>query len=83
MNSMFMSKQIRLHQWCNGLCASLIDCGFNIWSDQTKDCKLAICCFSAKLAVLRSISKYWFAWNQDNVSEVEQHVYPLTVVSVS
>jgi hypothetical protein len=31
--------------------------------------KICICCFSAKHAVLRSKSKEWLAWNQNNVSE--------------
>jgi hypothetical protein len=36
---------------------------------KTKDYKIGICCFSAKNATLRSKSKDWLAWNQDNVSE--------------
>ena len=46
------------------------------------DYKIGICCFSAKHAVLRSKIKYGFARNQNNVSRVERHVYPRTVVSV-
>ena len=41
------------------------------------------CCFSAKHAELRIKSKDWLARNHDNVSRVERHVYPRTVVSVS
>jgi hypothetical protein len=37
---------------------------------QTKDYNIGICCFSAKLAVLRSKNKDWFARNQDNVFEI-------------
>jgi hypothetical protein len=36
---------------------------------QTKDCKISICCFSAKHAALRRKNKDWLAQNQDNVSE--------------
>jgi hypothetical protein len=36
-----------------------------------------------KYAALRSKSKEWLAQNQNNVSRVERHVYPWTVVSVS
>ena len=37
--------------------------------DRTKDYKIGICWFSARYAALRSKSKYWLAWNQNNVSE--------------
>jgi hypothetical protein len=36
---------------------------------QTKDYKIGICCFFAKYAALRSMSKDWLARNQNNVSE--------------
>jgi hypothetical protein len=36
---------------------------------QTKGHETGICCFSAKDAALRRKSKYWLAWNQDNISE--------------
>ena len=49
--------------------SSAVDCGFKPWSGQTKDYKIGICCFSAKLPALRRKSKDWLAWNQDNVSE--------------
>ena len=48
---------------------SAVDCGFKPRSGQTKDCKIGICCFSAKHVALRRKSKYWLAWNQDNVSK--------------
>jgi hypothetical protein len=51
------------------LALSTIDRGLEPRSGQTKDYKLGICCFSAKHAALRSKSKCWLAWNQDNVSE--------------
>ena len=38
-------------------------------SDQTKDYKMCMCCFSAKHEALRRKSKYWLARNQDNVVE--------------
>ena len=51
------------------LASSVIDHGFEPRSDQTKDYKIDICCFSAKHAALRRKSKDWLTWNQDNVSE--------------
>ena len=43
--------------------------GFEPRSDQTKDYKIGICCFSTKHAALRRNSKVWLARNQANVSE--------------
>ena len=65
------------------LTSSAGDHGFEPQSGQTKDYKIGICCSSAKHTSLRSKSKDWLAWNQNNVSRVERHVYPWTVVSVS
>ena len=38
-------------------------------SDQTKEYKLGICCFSVKHIAFRRKSKYWLAQNQDSMSE--------------
>jgi hypothetical protein len=56
---------------CSMLASSAVDHGFEIWSGQTKDDKMGICCFSAKHAALtlRRKSKDWLARNQNNVSE--------------
>ena len=62
------------------LASSAIDCEFELRSDQTKDYKIGISCFSAKHAALSRKSKDWLARNQNNV---ERHVYPRTVVSES
>ena len=51
------------------LASSAIDRGFEPRTDQTKDFKIGICCFSAKHAALRRKSKDWLARNQNNVSE--------------
>ena len=51
------------------LASSAVDRGFEPWSGQIKDYKIAICCFSAKHAALRRKGKDWLDWNQDNVSE--------------
>ena len=51
------------------LASSAVDRGFDLWSGQTKDYKINICCFSAKHATLGRRSKDWLAWNQNNVSE--------------
>ena len=60
------------------LASSVIDCGYELRSCQTKEYKIGICCFSAKNAALRRRSKDWLARNQNNV---ERHIYPMTVVS--
>ena len=52
------------------LTSSVVDHGFEPRSGQTKDYKIAVCCFSAKHAALRRKSKDWIARNQDNVSEL-------------
>ena len=56
------------------LASSAIDYGFDSWSDQTKNYKIGICCFSAKHAALRRKSKDWLARNQDNVSEFDMSI---------
>ena len=65
------------------LCSSAVDRGFEPRLGQTKDYEIGICCFFAKHAALRRKSKDWLSRNQNNVSRVERHVYPQTVVSVS
>jgi hypothetical protein len=42
------------------LAKGAIDCGLELWSGQIKDCKIGICCISAKNTDLRSKSKDWF-----------------------
>ena len=49
-------------------------------SGQTKDCKICICCFSAKYTALRSKSKDWLTRKQDNMFERVWHVYLQSVV---
>ena len=39
------------------LVSSVVDRGFDPRSGQTKDCKIGICCFSARHEALRSKSK--------------------------
>ena len=51
------------------LASSAVDCGFEPQSDQNKDLKIGIRCFSAKHAALSSKSKDWLARNQNKVSE--------------
>jgi len=41
----------------NVLTSSVVDCGFEPWSGQTKDYKIGICYFSAEHAALSSESK--------------------------
>ena len=51
------------------LASSAVDRGFEPRSGQNKNCKIGICCFFTKHAVLIRKSVDWFAQNQDNVSE--------------
>ena len=51
------------------LASSAVDRGFESRSDQTKDYKIGICCFSTKHTALRRNSKEWLARNQDKVSK--------------
>ena len=51
------------------LALSVVDCGFEPCSDETKEYTIAICCFSAKHAPLRNKSQDWLARNQNNMFE--------------
>jgi len=51
------------------LALSVVDCGSNPGSAQTKDYKIGICCFSAKHTALRRKNKDWLTQNQDKVSK--------------
>ena len=51
------------------LASSAVGRGFKHWSGQTNDYAICICGISAKHIVLRSKSKDWMVWNQDNVFE--------------
>jgi hypothetical protein len=51
------------------MASSVIDCGYELRSCQTKEYKIGICCFSAKNAALRRKNKDGLARNQNNVSE--------------
>jgi hypothetical protein len=46
-----------------------VDRGFDPRYGQTKVYETGICCFSAKHSSLRRKSKYWFACNQENISD--------------
>ena len=48
--------------------SSAVDRGFEPMSDQNKDYKIGIYCFSAEHAALRSKSKDWLDRNNDNLS---------------
>jgi hypothetical protein len=49
------------------LTSSVVNHGVEPQSGQANDYEIGIWCFSTKHATLRSISKYWLAWNWDNV----------------
>ena len=51
------------------LALSVIDCGFDVRSNQTKYHKIVICCFYAKHAVFRSNNKECLPLNLYCVSE--------------
>jgi hypothetical protein len=58
------------------LALSVVDREFEPRSEQTKDYKTGICCFSAKHAALRRWGKDWLARNQDNCERVKRYIYP-------
>ena len=65
------------------LALSVVDIGFEPGRVKPKTIyNIGICCFSSKHTALRRKSKDWLARNQNNMSPVEQHVYPWTVVLV-
>ena len=49
--------------------SSVVYCGFEPWSDQTKDHKIGLCYFSAMHAALWSKSKDWLARKWDIMSK--------------
>ena len=49
--------------------SSVLDHGFQFWSEETKYYKIDICYFFDKYAALRSKSKDWMDLNQYNVSK--------------
>ena len=51
------------------LSTSVVDCGVDPRSGQTKDYKIGIRCFAAKHAALKRNNNDWLARNKDNVSE--------------
>ena len=51
------------------LSSSVVECGFEPRSGQTKDCEICIFCFLAKDASLASNSRIRLARNQNNVPE--------------
>ena len=55
--------------------------GLELQLGQTK--KIRIYCFSTKHAALRSKSRNWLAWNQDDVSKWSDMSIPWIVDSVS
>ena len=52
------------------LASNVVDCGLETRSGQPRDLqKNGIFCFSDKHTALRSTSKRWLVWNQNNVSK--------------
>ena len=67
---MFSSSRNRISRvMVSMLASSAVDCGFKLWSGQTKGYKIGICYFSTKHASLWRKNKDWLARNQDNVLE--------------
>ena len=50
------------------LASNAVDSGFELWSGQTKDYEIDMCCFSVKHTALKRKSKDWLVRNQNNVS---------------
>ena len=64
--------------------SSAVYCGFEIWSGQTTEYKIGICCIFAKHASLWRRSKHWLGRNQDSVSECsDMSSFGRTVISMS
>jgi len=51
------------------LTSCAVEHGFKLWSGQTKEYKIGICCFLAKHAALRRKREDLLAWNENNVSK--------------
>ena len=51
------------------LACSVVHCGFELRSGQTKEYTICICCLSAKHEALRRKSKDWLDRNQNTVSD--------------
>jgi hypothetical protein len=67
---MYRALSVKLNKRCREInFPKNIDHGFEPRSGKTKNCKMGICCFSAKHSVLMRKRKDWYARNQDNVSE--------------
>ena len=68
--------KLKPRRYFNGysvLTSSVVDRGFELRWDKTKDDEICtcICCFSAKHAALKKKRKDWFARNQDNIPECD------------
>jgi hypothetical protein len=59
------------------LASSVVNCGFEPWSGQTKQYNIGICYFYAEL---RSKNEDWLTQNQDNVSEWGD-MYPASLMT--
>ena len=61
----------------------MVDHYFELWSGQTKDYIIGICCFSTiKQAVSVSKSKVWLPGNHNNVSECSDMSTPRLLVQL-
>ena len=52
-----VKPRTKLHRWCMVGSNQGLNCIGDVWSGQTKDYKIGICCFSTKHAALRRRSK--------------------------
>ena len=79
-----LQKQKHTHDgvMVNMLASSASDHEFEHWSGHTTEYDIGICCFSIKHAAFRSKSKL-FGSQSGKCVQVEQHVYPLTIVSMN
>jgi hypothetical protein len=65
----------------NTFVSGVVDGGNDPWWGQTKDYEIGIFCFSAKCGALRSKSKDWLDWSQNNLSK--RNVYLWAIASMS
>ena len=64
------------------LASGAVHGGFESWLGQTRLIKLVPVFAASQLRMqYNGVRASWLAMNQDDVSRVEQHVYPWTVIS--
>ena len=66
----------------NTFVSGVVDGGNDPWWGQTKDYEIGIFCFFAKCGVLRSKSKDWLDWSQNNLSKRNIYLWAIALMSL-